>query len=73
MILFIEWDIIDLLTEEHMKVRRISFKGDSKTKAAHISENHDIEKAIEELQSPQPAAVIVLVGGAGGSRRLPLR
>lgn len=49
-----------------MNVRQISFKGDNTTNAAHISDNEDIEKAIQELQIPHPKSVIVLVGGAGG-------
>lgn len=49
-----------------MNIREISLKGEQKTKAAHISDNQDIEKAIEELQIPHPKPVIVLVGGAGG-------
>jgi hypothetical protein len=49
-----------------MNIRQISFKGDHTAKAAHISENQDIEKAIEELQIPHPKTVVVLVGGAGG-------
>jgi len=49
-----------------MNIRQISFKGDNITNAAHISENSDIEKAIEELQIPNPGTVIVLVGGASG-------
>jgi len=49
-----------------MDIRQISFKGDNITNAAHISENSDIEKAIEELQIPNPGTVIVLVGGASG-------
>lgn len=49
-----------------MDVRQISFKGDNNTKAAHITENHDIEKALQELEISRPTTVIVLVGGAGG-------
>jgi hypothetical protein len=49
-----------------MNIRQISLKGDNTTKAAHISDNQDIEKAIDELQIPHPEKVIVLVGGAGG-------
>ena len=49
-----------------MNVRQISFKRDHTAQAAHISNNGDIEKAIEELQIPHPKTVIVLVGGAGG-------
>lgn len=48
-----------------MNIRQISFKGDNTTNAAHITDNHDIEKAIEELNIPHPSPVIVLVGGAG--------
>ena len=51
---------------ENMNVRQITFKGDHTTKAVHISDNQDIEKAIEQLQIPHPRSVIVLVGGAGG-------
>src|SRR5512138_923271 len=49
-----------------MDIRQISLNRDRTTKAAHISDNQDIEKAIEELQIPHPKPVIVLVGGAGG-------
>lgn len=49
-----------------MNISQISFKGDNTAKAAYISDNTDIEKAIEELQIPHPKTVIVLVGGAGG-------
>jgi len=56
---------IILFVGENMNIRQISFKGDNTTKAANISDNQDIEKAIEELQIPHPDTVIVLVGGAG--------
>ena len=49
-----------------MNISQISFKGDNTAKAAYISDNADIEKAIEELHIPHPKTVIVLVGGAGG-------
>lgn len=49
-----------------MNISQISFKGDNTAKAAYISDNVDINKAIEELQIPHPETVIVLVGGAGG-------
>lgn len=49
-----------------MNISQISFKGDNTVKAAYISDNTDINKAIEELQIPHPETVIVLVGGAGG-------
>ena len=49
-----------------MNISQISFKGDNTAKAAYISDNTDINKAIEEFQIPHPETVIVLVGGAGG-------
>ena len=49
-----------------MNISQISFKGDNTAKAAYISDNADIDKAIEELYIPHPKTVIVLVGGAGG-------
>jgi hypothetical protein len=49
-----------------MDIRQISFKGDNKTQAAYISDNQDIQKAIEALQLSHPKPVVVLVGGAGG-------
>ena len=49
-----------------MNISQISFKGDITAKAAYISDNTDIDKAIEELQIAHPKTVIVLVGGAGG-------
>ena len=49
-----------------MNISQISFKGDNTVKAAYISDNADIDKAIEELHIPYPKTVIVLVGGAGG-------
>ncbi|MGZ9164834.1 MAG: hypothetical protein ACXW4U_06630 [Anaerolineales bacterium] len=49
-----------------MNISQISFKGDHTVRAAYISDNIDINKAIEELQIPHPKTVIVLVGGAGG-------
>ena len=49
-----------------MDVRQISFQGNNTAKAAHISDNKDIEKAIEAIQIPHPKPVIVLIGGAGG-------
>lgn len=49
-----------------MNISQISFKGDNTVKAAYISDNSDINKAIQELQIPHPETVIVLVGGAGG-------
>ena len=49
-----------------MNISQISFKGKHTAKAAYISGNTDIDKAMEELQIPHPKTVIVLVGGAGG-------
>ena len=49
-----------------MNTRQISFQGDKTAKAAHISDNHEINKAMEGMQIPHPKSVIVLVGGAGG-------
>jgi hypothetical protein len=49
-----------------MNISQISFKGDNTATAAYISDNADIDKAIEELHIPHPKPVIVLVGGAGG-------
>jgi|SRR5215216_110444 len=49
-----------------MNISQISFKGDNTAKAAYISDNADIVKAIEELHVPHPKTVIVLIGGAAG-------
>ena len=49
-----------------MTTRRISFQRDRTVSAAHVSDRHDIRKALEKLQIPHPRNVIVLVGGAGG-------
>jgi len=49
-----------------MNISQISFKGDNTVRAAYISDNIDINKAIDQLQIPHPKTVIVLVGGAGG-------
>ena len=49
-----------------MNISQISFKGKHTAKAAYISDNTDIDKAMEELQIPHLKTVIVLVGGAGG-------
>ena len=49
-----------------MNMSRISFKGHNTARAAYISNNSDIVKAIEELHISHPKTVIVLVGGAGG-------
>ncbi len=49
-----------------MNISQISFKGENTAKAAYISNNIDINKAIKELEVPHPKTVIVLVGGAGG-------
>jgi hypothetical protein len=53
-----------------MNIRQISLKGDKTRNAAHISDNTEIEKALDELQIPHPKPVIVLVGGAN---KFPMR
>ena len=49
-----------------MTTRQIPLQGDHTAKAAHVSDNNEINKALEELRIPHPRSVIVLVGGAGG-------
>ena len=49
-----------------MTTRQISLQGHHTAKAAHVSDNIEINKAIEEMKIPHPKSVIVLVGGAGG-------
>jgi TRPM family ion channel len=49
-----------------MTTRQISLQGDHTAKAAHVSDNNEINKALGELRIPHPKNVIVLVGGAGG-------
>lgn len=49
-----------------MLIRQISLKRGVNVKAANISNDHEIQEALTELEIPRPRTVIVLVGGAGG-------
>lgn len=49
-----------------MRVRQISLKRGANVRAANISEDKEIQKALTQLEVPHPKPVIVLVGGAGG-------
>jgi len=49
-----------------MLTRQIPLKRGVKVRAAHITEDHEIQQALTELEIPFPNRVIVLVGGAGG-------
>jgi len=49
-----------------MLIRQISLKRGVTVKAANISNNHEIQEALTELEIPHPKSAIVLVGGAGG-------
>lgn len=49
-----------------MLIRQISLKRGVTVKAANISDNHEIQNALTQLEIPHPKTAIVLVGGAGG-------
>ena len=49
-----------------MLIRQISLKRGVTVKAANISNGHEIQEALTELEIPHPKNTIVLVGGAGG-------
>ncbi len=49
-----------------MLTRQISLQFGVPVKAANITDNADINHALDELGIPHPQRVIVLVGGAGG-------
>lgn len=49
-----------------MLIRQISLKRGVTVKAANISDNHEIQNALTQLEIPHPRTTIVLVGGAGG-------
>jgi len=49
-----------------MLIRKISLKDDIAVEAANISDNDEIQDALNKLEIPHPKTVIVLVGGAGG-------
>jgi hypothetical protein len=49
-----------------MLTRQIPLKRGVNARAAHITEDKEIQEALTELKIPHPSPVIVLVGGAGG-------
>jgi len=49
-----------------MLVRQLSLKRGENVRAVNISEDKEIQAALNELEIPHPKPVIVLVGGAGG-------
>jgi hypothetical protein len=49
-----------------MLTRQISLKRGVTARAVNITEDHDIQQSLTELEIPHPNSVIVLVGGAGG-------
>ena len=49
-----------------MLIRQISLKRGVTVKAANISNDHEIQEALTELEILHPKNTIVLVGGAGG-------
>ena len=49
-----------------MLIRQISLKRGVTVKAVNISDNHEIQNALTQLEIPHPRTTIVLVGGAGG-------
>ncbi|MCK6539151.1 MAG: hypothetical protein L6Q26_03760 [Anaerolineales bacterium] len=49
-----------------MLTRQISLKRGASVRAANISNDHEIQEALDELGIPHPKTTIVLVGGAGG-------
>lgn len=49
-----------------MLTRQISLKRDVSVNAAHITADHEIQEALDQLEIAHPKPVIVLVGGAGG-------
>jgi len=49
-----------------MLIRQISLKRGVTVKAANISDDHEIQNALTQLEIPHPRTAIVLVGGAGG-------
>jgi hypothetical protein len=53
-----------------MNFSQLSLSEGNTARAAHISDDADISKAVEELQIPHPQTVIVLVGGASGITQL---
>ena len=49
-----------------MLIRQISLNRGVTVKAVNISDNHEIQNALTQLEIPHPRTTIVLVGGAGG-------
>ena len=49
-----------------MLIRQISLKDGITVGAANISDNDEIQDALNQLEIPNPKTAIVLVGGAGG-------
>ena len=49
-----------------MLIRQISLNRGVTVKAVNISDNHEIQNALTQLEIPHPTTTIVLVGGAGG-------
>lgn len=49
-----------------MIIRQLTLKGGVIVGAANISDNNEIQEALNALEIPHPKNVIVLVGGAGG-------
>jgi hypothetical protein len=49
-----------------MLTRQISLRRGASVRAANITEDREIQEALNELEIPHPKPVIVLVGGAGG-------
>lgn len=49
-----------------MLTRQISLKRGASVRVANISNDHEIQEALDELGIPHPKTTIVLVGGAGG-------
>ena len=49
-----------------MLTRQISLKRGTSVRVANISNDHEIQEALDELGIPHPKTTIVLVGGAGG-------
>jgi hypothetical protein len=54
------------MQERKMLTRQIPLKRGTNVRAANITEDNEIQKALLELEIPHPNRVIVLVGGAGG-------
>jgi hypothetical protein len=49
-----------------MLTRQILLRGGTTARAVNIKDDHEINRALKQLQIPHPRPVVVLVGGAGG-------